>query len=177
MNPANLLGRETWSPYLAGAGLGVVTTISMALFSKRLSGSGAYQHLSGYLGRELAPKDVYWKYVIPTGVTWEVWLLIGTLLGALASALASGSFRVRMLPDSQWSEVFGPSVGKRWLIVFLGTCLIEFAASLAGGCTASLAVSGSAVLAPGGFVFIAGMFAGGIPAARLLYRKRPGGES
>jgi hypothetical protein len=50
--------------------------------------------------------------------------------------------------------------------------LIELAAGIAGGCTASLGVSGGAVLAPGAFVFMAAMFAGGIPTARFLYRRR-----
>ena len=167
-----LLSRREWSPYAAGAGLGIVTTISMAVFHKRLSGAGAYQHLSGYMGRLVAPGSVYWKYVVPTGVTWEVYLLIGTLCGALASSLASGQYRVRVMPDSQWVDAFGPSVARRWLVVFVGTMIIEYAAGIAGGCTASLAVSGGAGLAPGAFLFMAGMFGGGIPVARTLYRRR-----
>ncbi len=75
------------------------------------------------------------------------------------------------MPDSQWREVFGESVAVRWAVVFFGTALIQYAAGLAGGCTAGLAVSGGAVLAPGAFLFIVGMFAGGIPVAWLLYRR------
>jgi hypothetical protein len=164
--------RESWSPYAAGAGLGLVTTVSMAAFGKRLSGAGAYQQLSGYVGRLLGGGGVYFKYVMPTGLTWEILLALGTFLGALCSALAGGQFRLRTMPDTQWTDVFGPSVAKRWLIVFAGTALIELAAGIAGGCTASLGVSGGAVLAPGAFVFMAAMFAGGIPTARLLYRRR-----
>ncbi len=178
MKPGRALRATTWSPYAAGALLGVTATVSMAGFGKRLSGAGAYQHGSGYVGRVLAPHSVYWKYVMPTGLTWEIWLALGTLLGALASALLSGQFRLRSMPDSQWQSVFGPSVYKRWAIVFLGTALIELAAGIAGGCTASLAVSGGAALAPGAFVFMACMFAGGIPSARFIYRKsRPDTEA
>jgi hypothetical protein len=168
------LSRKEWSPYVAGTGLGLTTTLSMALGHKRLSGAGAYQHLSGYVGRLLAPEDVYWKHIVPTGVTWEVYLLVGAFLGALASALTSKQFAIRTIPETQWSEVFGPSVARRWLVVFVGTVILEFAASIAGGCTASLAVSGGAVLAPGAFLFMAGMFGGGIPVARLLYRRGRG---
>jgi hypothetical protein len=74
------------------------------------------------------------------------------------------------MPDSQWTEVFGASVAKRWLIGFFGAALTEFAAGIAGGCTASLAVSGGAALAPGAFAFMIGMFVGGIPAAWWVYR-------
>ncbi len=171
MTPVQALRAERWSPYAAGAGLGVIATLSMALFGKRLSGAGAYQHLSGCVGRALAPHSLYWKYVMPTGMTWELWLLGGTFLGALASALASGQFRWRLMPDRQWEQAFGPSVTKRWLVVLVGTALIELSAGIAGGCTASLAVSGGAALAPGAFLFMAGMFGGGIPTARFLYRK------
>lgn len=163
---------KEWSPYVAGAGLGVVTTIAMAACNKRLSGAGAYQHLSGYAGRLLAPDSFYWRYVMPTGITWEVYLFVGTFFGALASALAGGQFRIRAMPDSQWSSVFGPSVVWRWLLVFAGTMVLEYAAALGGGCTASLAVSGGAALAPGAFIFMAAMFGGGIPVARALYRRK-----
>ncbi len=169
--PKFLTDKE-WSPYTAGAGLGVVTTIALAVCNKRLSGAGAYQHLSGYVGRALAPDSVYWRYVVPTGVTWEVYLFIGTFLGAFASALVSRQFKLRTVPDSQWGDVFGPSVARRWLLVFFGTMILEYAAGIGGGCTASLAVSGGAVLAPGAFVFMAGMFGGGIPVARALYARR-----
>ncbi|HSQ62031.1 MAG TPA: YeeE/YedE thiosulfate transporter family protein [Polyangiaceae bacterium] len=171
-NPWKFLSRKEWSPYVAGAGLGIVTTIAMAVCKKRLSGAGAYQHLSGYVGRVVAPDSVYWRYVVPTGMTWEVYLLLGTFCGALASSLASRQFKVRTMPDTQWADVFGPSVARRWLLVFVGTMILEYAASIAGGCTASLAVSGGAATAPGAFLFMAGMFGGGIPVARLLYRHR-----
>lgn len=171
-NRWKVLSRKEWSPYVAGAGLGIVTTIAMALCNKRLSGAGAYQSLSGYVGRLIAPDSVYWKHVVPPGVTWEVYLLIGTFCGALASSLASRQFRIRTMPDSQWADVFGQSVARRWLLVFGGTMAVEYAASVAGGCTASLAVSGGAAVAPGAFLFMAGMFAGGIPVARGLYRRK-----
>ena len=171
MRAPGLLRRAEWSPYLAGTLLGLVTAISMAGFGRRISGSGCYQALSGYVGRLLAPAGVYWQYVVTTGVTWEVLLTVGMFAGALASAVAGGQFAIRTMPDTQWTDVFGPSVVKRWLLVFVGTAILEYAAGIAGGCTAGLAVSGGAVVAPGAFLFIAGMFAGGIPLALWLYRK------
>ena len=176
MNPWKFLSRPEWSPYVAGGGLGVTTTVALAVCNKRLSGAGAYQHLSGYVGRVVAPESMYWKYVVPTGVTWEVYLLVGTFLGAMASALAGKQFKIRTIPETQWVDVFGPSVARRWLLVFAGTIVIEFAAGISGGCTASLAVSGGAAVAPGAFLFMAGMFVGGIPTARLLYRRRGEGR-
>ncbi len=159
-----------YSPYAAGVGLGAVVTASMALFGHRLSGAGAYQHLSGYVGRPLSGASMYWRYVVPTGLTWDVLVLVGSLVGALVAARLAGEFRIRAVPDTQWADVFGPSVARRWLLAFLGAFVTELGGSIAGGCTASLAVSGGAVLSPAAFVFMAGMFASGIPTARLVYR-------
>jgi hypothetical protein len=163
--------RDPWSPYVAGMGLGVVVAVSMAVFGHRLSGAGAYQHLSGFIGQPMAPRSIYWRHVVPTGLTWDVLVLIGSIAGAFVAAKLSGDFAWRTLPDRQWVSAFGPSWTRRWLIAFIGSFLTEVGGGLAGGCTASLAVSGGAVLAPAAFVFMAGMFAGGIPTAFLIYRK------
>jgi hypothetical protein len=119
----------------------------------------------------VTPDNAFFR-LLPTGVTWELLVAAGMFIGAFASALSGREVRLRVMPDAQWADVFGPSVARRWLIVFAGTILLEIAAGIAGGCTASLAVSGGAVLAPGAFLFMAGMFAGGIPVARGLYRGR-----
>lgn len=160
-----------WSPYVAGIGLGIVVTFSMAVLGHRLSGAGAYQHLSGFVGRPMAPDSMYWRTVVPAGLTWDVLVLIGSLVGAFLAAVLAGEFSFRTMPDVQWASAFGPSVARRWLLAFVGSLLAEVGGGLAGGCTASLAVSGGAVLAPAAFLFMAGMFAGGIPTARFVYRK------
>jgi hypothetical protein len=110
--------------------------------------------------------------VLADSAVWEVSGLVGAVLGAFSSARLSGTFRWRTMPDSGWTPTFGQGRVKRWLIGFGGAALTQFAAGIAGGCTASLAVSGGAALAPGAFAFMAGMFAGGIPAAWLLHRGR-----
>ncbi len=161
------LRSSSWSPYLGGVVLGIVVTISLAVFGHRLSGAGAYQHLSGYLGRPLSPSSIYWRHIVPTGLTWDVQIAIGALAGALVSSRLARTFRVRTMPDAGWREAFGDRVAVRWAIAFFGSMLTEIGAGIAGGCTASLAVSGGAVLAPAAFVFMAGMFAGGIPALAI----------
>src|SRR6478672_3666051 len=128
------LRRPDWSPYLGGVALGLVVAISMGLFGHRLSGAGAYQHLSGYVGERLTPHSVYWTHVVPTGFTWDVQLAVGALAGAFVSSRLAGTFRVRTMPDSGWREVFGDSVALRWAIAFFGSMLTELGGSLAGGC-------------------------------------------
>lgn len=164
--------RPDWSPYLGGVVLGLVVAVSMGVFGHRLSGAGAYQHLSGVVGKQLAPHSVYWMHVVPTGFTWDVQVVIGAIAGAFVSSRLAGTFRWRTMPDSGWSGVFGGSVALRWAIAFFGSMLTEIGGGLAGGCTASLAVSGGAVLAPAAFIFMMGMFAGGIPTLALVTRAR-----
>ena len=170
--PAIVPAGAEWSPYLAGGLLGIVVAVSMAIFGHRLSGGGAYQELAAPLGRILAPRSVYWRHVISGTAHWDVPILVGAILGSLVAALTSGRFRFRTMPDSQWSDIFGTSVPKRWFVAFIGAALTEFAAGVAGGCTASLAISGGAALAPGAFAFMGGMFAAGVPTAWLIYRRR-----
>jgi uncharacterized protein len=168
----NVLRKKEWSPYAAGALLGVVVAISLGLFGHRLSGAGAYQQLSANVGRELSPHSTFFGHVAQRGVTWDILVLVGGLAGAFAASKLAGTFRIRTMPDMQWQDAFGPSVKRRWLIAFVGSMLTEIGAGIAGGCTASLAVSGGALLAPAAFLFMMGMFAGGIPTALAVYRTR-----
>lgn len=168
---ASLLRRSEWSPYRAGGLLGIVVTVSMAVFGRRLSGSGAYQELAAPIGRALEPGSTYWNYVIRPGEHWNIAVLAGAVAGALVAAVLGGRFTLRTMPDSQWSSAFGNGLAKRWLLAFIGAALTAIAAGIAGGCTASLAVSGGAALAPGAFAFMAGMFMAGIPTAWIIYRK------
>ena len=167
-----------WSPYVAGSGLGVVMVIALLLSNALLpapqlvGASGAYENLVAPVGLALDPNYLYFKSIMPPGITWAVLSLLGVFLGGLVSALLSGTFKWRKLPDKQWTEIFGPSVAKRWIIVFLAAALLEYAAGIAGGCTSGLAISGGVVLAPASFIFIAGMFASGIVTTLVVYRRK-----
>lgn len=163
---------KSWSPYLAGAGLGLVVAISEGVCGRPMFASGAFDALAAYVGRPLFPTSPYYRYVVSPGVTWPVWLMVGVLGGAFLSSRLAGEARVRWVPDTQWVPRFGPSRTLRFALAFLGAGLVQIGAGIAGGCTSGLAISGGAVLAPAAFVFMAGMFTGGIPTAWLWYRGR-----
>jgi uncharacterized membrane protein YedE/YeeE len=93
--------------------------------------------------------------------------MAGVLLGSFASAKLAGVARRRWLPDTEWTERFGGRRRTRLVLAFLGATLVQIGAGIAGGCTSGLAISGGAVLSPAAFLFMAGMFAGGIPVAWL----------
>jgi uncharacterized protein len=169
------LRKKEWSPYAAGVLLGVVATLTIWIPNQLLGASGTFESLAGMLQRAVYPTgadNVYFKFVVPPGLTWQMWLVLGTFAGALLSALASRDFKVRWMPDVQWAQVFGPSRWKRWLVAFAGGIILEFGAGIAGGCTSGLAISGGLLLAPAAFLFMAGMFMSGIPTAMIMYRRK-----
>jgi cytochrome c553 len=169
------LRATAWSPYAAGALLGVVVAVSEVFCGRPLAASGAFDKLAAYVGQALFPSSQYYGHVMRPGVTWQVWLMVGVLGGAFASARLSGTARWRWLPDEGWTPQFGPSRALRLGLAFAGAVLVQLGAGIAGGCTSGLAISGGAVLAPAAFLFMAGMFAGGIPTAWLWARRRRGG--
>ncbi|MBI3362230.1 MAG: YeeE/YedE family protein [Chloroflexi bacterium] len=168
----NYFRKSEWSPYLAGVALGLVSLISLAATGKLLGASGGWENLAGYFGLLIDPNNMYFKFVMPPGIGFNVWLLVGVFFGGMAGALLANEWKIHWMPDKQWIEVFGPSRPKRFLIVFLSTALLEIAAGIAGGCTSGLAISGGIVAAPAAFLFIASMFATGILTAWLAYGKR-----
>jgi uncharacterized membrane protein YedE/YeeE len=167
--------KELWSPYVAGALLGVVGVLAVALSNSLLGASGGFENLAGLIGQAVAPKlfdNLYFNFVMPPGITWQVVLLIGVFFGGMLGALTSKTLKWRWIPEKQWSEIFGSLRWKRWAVAFIGAIILEYGAGIAGGCTSGLAIAGGMLLAPAAFLFIAGMFVSGIIVALILYRAR-----
>ena len=171
----NQLRKEEWSPYAAGVLLGIVGVLTVLLANNLLGASGGFENLAGIIGKAVAPKafdNVYFNFVMPAEITFPVILLVGVFFGGMIGALSSGTFKFRAMDDEQWKKVIGPQVWKRWLLLFIGAIILEYAAGIAGGCTSGLAISGGMLLVPAAFLFIAGMFASGIITALMIYRRR-----
>jgi len=166
------LSKELWSPYMAGALLGIVGILTVILAHALLGASGGFENVAGYIGKAIDPKNVYFNYIMPTGITYSVVLLIGIFFGGMLGALSSGTFKFRRMDDQQWKKAYGKQTWKRWLLLFLGGIVLEYAAGIAGGCTSGLAISGGMLLAPAAFLFIGGMFASGIVTALIVYGKK-----
>lgn len=167
--------KEEWSPYFAGALLGVVGILAVWLSDNLLGASGGFQNLAGLIGKAVAPShfdNLYFNFIMPPGITWAVILLVGVFFGGMLGAFSSGTFKLRANPDNQWKSIFGPQTWKRWMLAFLGAIILQYGAGIAGGCTSGLAISGGMLLAPAAFIFIGAMFASGILTALLIYRKR-----
>jgi uncharacterized membrane protein YedE/YeeE len=129
----------------------------------------------GSLGKALLPgvfNTTFYNTVLQPEIGWYVVLLVGIFFGGLLGAWSSGTLKVRWNDDPVWPKVFGHSKWKRALIGFFGAMTVQFGAGIAGGCTSGLAISGGVQLTPSAFLFMAGMFASGIPTAMILYRRR-----
>ena len=171
----NYLRKEEWSPYIAGGLLGLVGVLAVALTHNLLGASGAFENLAGLIGKGLAPTlfgNLYFNFIMPPGLTWQVVLLVGVFFGGMLGALSARTWKWRAMPDQQWTAVFGRSRWTRWGVAFFGAIVLEIGAGIAGGCTSGLAISGGMLLAPAAYLFIAAMFASGIATAFILYRGR-----
>jgi len=164
--------KDEWSPYAAGALLGIVGILTVVLANSLLGASGGFENLAAYLGKLIDPNSTYFNYVMPAGITYPVVLLIGIFFGGMLGALSSGTFKIRTMDNPQWNKVIGKQTWKRWLLLFLGGIIVEYAAGIAGGCTSGLAISGGMLLAPSAFLFMAGMFISGIITAKVIYGKK-----
>lgn len=178
--------KELWSPYIAGALLGVVGILGVLLSDSLLGASGAFENLAGMFGKIVAPdlfNNIYFgihgpddRLIVPgvmtSGITWGVILLLGVIIGGFLGAVSSRTFKLRMNDDTQWMKIFGPQTWKRWVVGFFGAIILEYGAGIAGGCTSGLAISGGMLLAPAAFLFIAGMFVSGIITTLIVYGRK-----
>jgi hypothetical protein len=172
------ISKEMWSPYVAGIMLGIVGILTVVLTDKilhapkLLGASGGFENIAGYIGKLINPNNTYFNYVMQPGITFAVILLVGIFFGGTVGALSSRTFKVRTMDDEQWKQAYGKQPWKRWLLLFVGAIIVEYAAGIAGGCTSGLAISGGMLLVPAAFLFIAGMFISGIVTALIVYGKR-----
>ena len=91
----------SWSPYLVGAGIGVLIWTAFLLSDRPLGCSTAYAKTAGMIestiSRQKAENMPYYRKISPT-IDWQWMLIIGTMMGAALSAYLSGGFRVSLIP-------------------------------------------------------------------------------
>lgn len=161
-----------WSPYLAGALSGLVSIGSVWFVGNYLGASTTFVRSAGMVEKLFSPERVasmpYFIKQIPM-IDWQWMFVLGIGLGALFSAVSSGSFRWQAVP-AMWQEHLGPAVVPRAAAAFFGGILAMFGARLADGCPSGHGLSGSLQLAVSGFVALVSFFAGGLITANWLYK-------
>jgi uncharacterized protein len=125
-----------WSPYLAGALSGVVGVLSVWFAGQYFGASTSFVRTAGLIEQMFGPERVaqmdYFIKVAPK-IDWQWMFMVGIFLGALISAVTSGSFKLQAVPD-MWAERFGQnSTVRRALYAFTGGAVAMFGARLADG--------------------------------------------
>ena len=125
-----------WSPYLAGGLSGLVGVLSVWFAGQYFGASTTFVRTAGLIEQVFDPERVarmqYFVKVAPQ-IDWQWMFVVGIFLGALISALTSGSFKLQAVPDS-WAARFGSgSTAKRAVVAFLGGTVAMFGARLADG--------------------------------------------
>jgi hypothetical protein len=132
---ASIREDKGWSPYLAGVLSGILTVGSVYVAGKYLGASTTFVRSAGMIERLFTPARVasleYFRKEMPI-IDWQWMFVVGILVGAFLSAVTSGSFRLKAIPD-MWEKRFGGSRLKRGLVAFLGGVIAMFGARLADG--------------------------------------------
>lgn len=162
-----------WNPYLAGAGIGVLSWLVFVIVDDPLGITTAFSALAGgvaipFLGADAVAQNSYWK-ATPPSLNYGALFLLGVVLGALTAALAAGKFRIETVP-AVWRERFGPSPQRRFTWAFLAGALEMYGARMAGGCTSGNSLSGGMQLALSSWVFTIVIFAAAIATGQIMYR-------
>jgi uncharacterized protein len=175
---ANPLTSRSWSPYVVGAAIGVLSWFSFATADRPLGITTAFEYTAALLGKltlaDASPAHAY--YTSPEHkpkVDWEWMLVVGVFIGAFLSSRLSGDREGVKVP-ALWEWRFGPSVRKRFAGAFFGGALMMFGARLAQGCTSGHGISGALQLAVSSWLFVVLLFAAGVTTAFLLYGREGG---
>ena len=169
-----------WSPYLAGALVGLLAIISVwattVLMGKTnyLGASTTFVRAAGLLERAVAPERVAANEYFTTSkvkVDWQFMLVSGIFLGALISSVTDRSFKWESVPPV-WAKRFGNSPIKRAVGAVLGGIVAMVGARMADGCPSGHGLSGMMQFSVSSLAALCLFFGVGIAVAAMDYRGR-----
>ena len=169
--PMTILHQVRWSPYLAGAGIGILCMLTFLLSNKPIGVSGAFAGTSGMIeklfrGSRVDQKEYYKNN--PPKINWEWLFVAGLMIGSFVSAILSGDFQIVIVPG-RWLQSAGHSPLLRWFAAFLGGAIMGFGARWARGCTSGHGISGTLQLAVSSWIVTISLFISGIITAMILF--------
>ena len=152
------LSQRGTSPYLIGAGIGLLNILAFAAFRRGIGVSGAYESSAALAARRWAPDALHVNDYVkarkaPPKFNWESWLVLGTILGGLVAA------RTARVKDASRADDAARAEGKRSpLASAAGGAMLMFGARMADGCTSGHGLSGTAQGAASSWLFTPLMF-------------------
>jgi uncharacterized protein len=161
----------SWSPYIVGAGVGILIWAVFLLSDRPLGCSTAYTKSAGMVESVISRKNTeqmpYYQKFAPA-IDWYWMLVIGVIIGSFLSAYLSGTFRILTVPPL-FAETFGMNSALRFTMALIGGILIGLGARWAGGCTSGHGISGTLQLSLASWIAAICIFAMGIIVAGLIY--------
>lgn len=164
---------KSWSPYVAGAIIGLLQIPTFLLMDTALGASSSFvtvaAHIAALFDNRVGEIKYLASHMWGAKNWWQVAVVGGIAVGAFVSMRLSGARRQAISPV--WARAMGTStLSARAPIAFLAGFIMLFGARIAGGCTSGHGISGIAQLSVGSTLAVAAMFAGGILTATLLRR-------
>ncbi len=158
------------NPYLAGIGLGLTLLVSFLILGAGLGASSGLARIAACMELCIAKSHTlssqyFGKWGQNPMQYYLVFMLVGTFIGGLCSALLANRLKLQIERGKQ------SSVCLRSAFALIGGILVGFASRLAKGCTSGQALSGTALLLTGSFVFLICIFVGGYATAALFRRQ------
>ena len=122
-----------WSPYIAGAGIGIVSCLAFVFADRPLGCSTAFVKARGLIGKMISAEKTmameYYQDIVPK-VDWPFMIIPGIIIGAFFSSFLSGTFHFLWVP-ALWASVFGNNVVLRVVVALAGGILLGFGARCA----------------------------------------------
>lgn len=175
----SLLRKASWSPYLAGALVGILAVLSVVVTTlvldkgKYLGASTTFVRASGLMEQAVAPQhvadNVYFQSK-KVKVDWQMLFVVGIFAGAFVSSRLGHSAKRESVPPI-WRERFGDSALKRGIGAFIGGAILLFGARMAGGCPSGHGLSGNMQLSVSSLLALVFFIVGAVVTARLIYGK------
>lgn len=175
----NSLQSRSWSPYLVGALIGILSWFSFASADRPLGITTAFENTAALAQKGVSPDAVHEnpyyaereaKNKSPK-IEWEWMLVVGVFLGALTSSKLSGDRQTGTHVPDLWRWRFGDSPALRYGVAFAAGAVMMIGARFAQGCTSGHGISGILQLALASWVFAPLAFAVAIGTAFLIYGK------
>ena len=167
----DFLREVTWSPYIVGAGIGILSWLSFLISKRPISCSRSFAQTSGMIERLFRGKRVGQKpyyQLVRLEVGWQFMLVVGVVIGSFLSASLSNDLTLQWVPPL-WASTFGNSPVVRVIMAVLGGVFIGLGARWADGCTSGHGISGALQLSVASWISAICFFIGGILAAFFMY--------
>jgi len=120
----NILKKPQWSPYVAGALIGVVSWFAVLTAGKYLGVSTTFVRTIGMIESLFAPEHIatlpYFIKEKPI-IDWQWMEVLGILIGAFIAARLSGEFKSKFVPPEKETLKIGGSPMEKppyWFQIF-----------------------------------------------------------